>query len=246
MRRVLAALLVALVVHSPVPAVHAAEQPLAGRIIGIDAGHQLGNGNPRFRNEVNRAKFNGTISKPCNTTGTATNAGLPEATFNWRVARALAKRLRALGARVVLTRPTNTRSAYGPCIWDRAKIAERGGAEMLVSIHADGAPPSGRGFHVIAPKRLRGWTDDIAAPSLSLARSIIAAMTRNGFEPTTYLANPLSVRADQSTLNFSDIPAVTVELGNMRNAADAKRMSSSDGVQQYANALADGIVRALR
>lgn len=246
MRRVLAALLVALVVHSPVPAVHAAEQPLAGRIIGIDAGHQLGNGNPRFRDEVNRTKFNGTISKPCNTTGTATNAGLPEATFNWRVARALAKRLRALGARVVLTRPTNTRSTYGPCIWDRAKIAERGGAEMLVSIHADGAPPSGRGFHVIAPKRLRGWTDDIAAPSRSLARSIIAAMTRNGFEPTTYLANPLSVRADQSTLNFSDIPAVTVELGNMRNAADAERMSSSGGVQQYANALADGIVRALR
>ncbi len=30
--------------------------------------------------------FNGAITKGCNTTGTATNAGLPEATFTWKVA----------------------------------------------------------------------------------------------------------------------------------------------------------------
>lgn len=244
--RLLTVMLVALAAALPTASVTAAEQPLAGRVIGIDAGHQLGNSNPQFRNEVNRTRFNGTVSKPCNTTGTATNAGLAEATFNWRVARALAERLRALGARVVLTRPTNTRSAYGPCIWDRAPIAEEAGAEILVSIHADGAASTGRGFHVIAPKRLAGWTDDIAVPSRALARSIIASMTRNGFQPTTYLASPLSVRADQSTLNFSDIPAVTVELGNMRNARDARRMASTGGPAQYADALADGIVHALR
>lgn len=246
MKRVLAAVFVALVVQAPGAPASADDRPLAGRVIAVDAGHQLGNSNPRFRDEVNRTKFNGTISKPCNTTGTATNAGLPEATFNWRVARELAKTLRARGARVVLTRPTNTRDDYGPCIWDRARIAQRAGADVLVSIHADGAASSGRGFHVIAPKRLAGWTDDIAAPSRSLARSIITALKDNGFEPSTYLSSPLSVRADQSTLNFSDIPAVTVELGNMRNAADARRMASKAGPAAYAEGLADGIVAALR
>lgn len=245
MRRLVAIALMALLASGAAGPAIAADGPLAGHVVALDAGHQLGNSNPRFRKEINATKFNGTIRKPCNTTGTATNAGLPEATFNWRVTRALAQRLRALGASVVLTRTTNTRDDYGPCIWNRAKIAERGGAELLVSIHADGAKASGRGFHVIAPARLRGWTDDIARPSRALARAIIAGLSNAGLEPSTYLHSPLSVRADQSTLNFSDIPAVIVELGNMRNAADARRMSSSKGVEQYANALADGIVRAL-
>jgi N-acetylmuramoyl-L-alanine amidase len=38
--------------------------------------------------------------KACNTTGTATNGGYPEATFTWRVARALERQLRARGANV--------------------------------------------------------------------------------------------------------------------------------------------------
>lgn len=227
-------------IGSPSPAL-ANDKPLAGRTIVIDPGHQLGNANPRFRAEVNRKKFNGTLDKPCNTTGTATNAGLPEATFNWRVAQQLRRILEARGARVVLTRSANTYDAFGPCIWDRPKVANRIDADLLVSLHADGAASSGRGFHVIAPARLAGWTDDIAAPSRRLARSMIRGMTEAGVVPTTYLDSPLSVRADQSTLNFSDVPAVVIEMGNMRNRADAGRMSSPQGPRWYAQAVAMGL-----
>ena len=86
---VLAASLLGLAFQAPAAA---AEKPLAGRIIVLDPGHQLGNSNPKFAKEMSATKFNGSIVKGCNTTGTATNAGLPEATFNWRVA----KRLRTL------------------------------------------------------------------------------------------------------------------------------------------------------
>ncbi len=230
----------ALGISAPMSA-HAAEKPLAGRVIVIDPGHQLGNSNPKFAKQMSQTKFNGSIVKGCNTTGTATNAGLPEATFNWRVAKRLRTLLEARGARVVFTRSSNSRDSWGPCTWDRARIGTEAKADAMISIHADGAAPSGRGFHIIAPSAIKGWTTDVAKAGRRLARAMISGMTKAGAEPATYLSSTLSVRGDQSTLNFSDVPTVIVETGNMRNKADAARMSTSQGQQQYAEWLAAGI-----
>lgn len=240
----LAALLLALLLFAllPVPA-HAAGESLVDTVIALDPGHQLGNSNPKFSSQMKQKRFNGTLVKSCNTTGTATNKGLPEATFTWQVSQQLKKLLEAQGARVELTRTINSRDSWGPCVWDRGGFSEKVGADLFVSIHADGAPAKGRGFHVIAPTRLKGWTDDIAAGSRTLARSLIDGMRRAGARPTTYLSSPLSVRTDQSTLNFNAVPAVIVELGNMRNARDAAQMSSASGVRMYAEQLAAGISR---
>ena len=235
---VLAASLLGLAFQAPAAA---AEKPLAGRIIVLDPGHQLGNSNPKFAKEMSATKFNGSIVKGCNTTGTATNAGLPEATFNWRVAKRLRTLLEEQGATVVFTRSSNSRDAWGPCTWDRARIGTEAKADAMISIHADGAPASGRGFHVIAPSAIKGWTTDVAKPGRRLARAMISGMTRAGAEPATYLSSTLSIRGDQTTLNFSDVPTVIVELGNMRNKADAARMSTSQGQQQYADWIAAGI-----
>ena len=235
---VLAASLLALAFQAPAAA---AEKPLAGRIIVLDPGHQLGNSNPKFAKEMSATKFNGSIVKGCNTTGTATNAGLPEATFNWRVAKRLRTLLEEQGATVVFTRSSNSRDAWGPCTWDRARIGTEAKADAMISIHADGAPASGRGFHVIAPSAIKGWTTDVAKPGRRLARAMISGMTRAGAEPATYLSSTLSIRGDQTTLNFSDVPTVIVELGNMRNKADAARMSTTQGQQQYADWIAAGI-----
>ena len=49
--------------------------------------------------------------------------------------------LRAAARRVVLTRKDNR--SVGPCIDERARIANRARADAKVSIHADGGPPSG-------------------------------------------------------------------------------------------------------
>lgn len=241
MRRTLAVLAAALLGLALQPPAASAEKPLAGRVIVVDPGHQLGNSNPRFAKQMSATKFNGSIVKGCNTTGTATNAGLPEATFNWRVAKRLRALLEEQGATVIFTRSSNSRDAWGPCTWDRARIGTEAKADAMISIHADGAPSSGRGFHVIAPSAIKGWTTDVAKPGRRLARAMISGMSRAGAEPSTYLSSPLSVRGDQTTLNFSDVPTVIVELGNMRNKADAARMSTSQGQQQYAEWLAAGI-----
>jgi N-acetylmuramoyl-L-alanine amidase len=49
------------------------------------------------------------------------------------------------------------------------------------------------------------------------------------------------ISTNTTGLNFSDVPSVTVELGNMRNASDAKRMTSAAGQKQYAQWLMAGL-----
>ena len=218
-------------------------RPLEGKVILLDPGHQLGNSNPKFAQQMGQKKFNGTTTKGCNTTGTATNAGFPEATFNWKVAKQLKKLLQAQGARVELTRDSNSRDAWGPCVWDRGLQAQRVGADIMVNIHADGSASKNRGFFVIAPGKVKGWTEDIVKPSRTLAQAMIKGMTKAGAPPSNYIRQQLMVSTNTSGVNFSDVPAVTVELGNMRNRTDARLMSSASGQRAYAVWLAAGISR---
>jgi N-acetylmuramoyl-L-alanine amidase len=242
MRRALIVLLALpfLVISAPA---HAAEGTLTGKVIVLDPGHQLGNSNPKFRTQIAQTRFNGSIVKNCNTTGTATNAGFPEATFTWKVANRLKPLLEAQGATVLLTRTSNTRSAYGPCVWDRAGFANAHKADAMIAIHADGAPSSAHGFFAIAPTSIQSWTTGTYRVDRRRSTSMLAGMQSAGGIPSNYIANHLQIRGDQSTINFSKVPTTIVELGNMRNAKDAARMSSAAGQQQYAEWLSAGIAR---
>lgn len=225
-----------------VPLEPRARKPLAGVRVALDPGHQLGNRN--FPAQVNRQVDAGGFTKPCNTTGTATDAGYPEATFTWQVARQLRKRLVRLGAKVRMTRSSNRDDRWGPCVDERGRFGAEVRAEVLVSIHADGSlAPGARGFHVIAPGDRAPWTDDIHAPSLKLARALRRALVRAGVPKANYVAGGtgLDVRTDLGTLNLSDVPAVMVELGNMRSPADARLMTTARGRRVYVRALVSGI-----
>lgn len=217
----------------------AAPEPLAGRVIVIDPGHQLGNHN--FPRRINRQVPAGGFTKPCNTTGTATRGGYPEASFNFAVARGLRARLRALGARVLMTRTTNRQDRWGPCVDERGRAGNRIDADLKISIHADGSATSGaRGFHVIAPTSRRGWTADIHRSSKRLALAVRRPL-RSVLPVANYTAaDGLDFRGDLGTLNLSDVPTVLVELGNMRNRRDAARMTSRRGRAAYARALVAG------
>lgn len=183
----------------------------------IDPGH---NGRNRdFPDEINRLVDIGNGMKACNTTGTQTDAGYPEATFNWELASATRRALEAGGATVVLTRHDN--DGWGPCITERAAIGNDAGADAVVSIHADGGPAGGRGFHVIHPEVLPGLTDDIAERSELLASMLRDAFVTTGMPVSDYAGvDGLSARDDLGGLNLSDVPTVFLEVGNMKNAAD--------------------------
>ena len=231
---------------APPDRARAAAGPLTGRVVVIDAGHQLGN--HHYPKKINRLVAAGGFEKACNTTGTATNGGYREATFVWRVAQLMRARLESQGARVLLTRHSNRQDRWGPCVDDRGRKGNRADADLKISLHGDGSYAAGaRGFHVIAPTDRKPWTHDIFEPSRQLARQTRAALRGVGLRVANYTAggDGIDFRSDLGTLNFSDVPTVMVELGNMRNPRDAARMTSRKGRATYARGLTAAVHRFL-
>src|SRR6266571_2016033 len=222
---------------------HRRRLPLAGEVIVLDPGHNGGNAaHPEIINQLVNVI---TERKPCDTTGTQTNAGYPEHAFTFDVATRLAGLLRKKGARVVLTRNSDT--GVGPCITQRAAIGNRVHADAAISIHADGGPPGGYGFEVIEPGLVPGYTDKIIAPSRRLGLDIRNAYHAVAGEPySTYIGTAgIDVRTDLGGLNLSRVPKVFIECANMRNTADAARLTSAAFRQRVAAALADGLAAFL-
>ena len=214
--------------------------PLSGFVIALDPGHN--GGNATHTSEIATPVWIGTIWKPCNQVGTSTIAGYPEHAFTFDVALRTKASLEAFGATVFLTRTTDT--GVGPCVDKRGQFGEKVGAGFTVSIHGDGANASSHGFFVMKPGNVAGWTDDIYAKSGVLATKMRDGLLDAGLSIANYYAtNGLKTRTDLGTLNCSDVPVVEIELGNMKNAGDAARMSSRQGRTQFANGIVFGIRR---
>lgn len=240
MHRALLVLVSVLAALVGAPPAHATG-PLASVTVNVDPGHNPGNA--RFASRINRTVHRGPIRKACDTVGTSNGRGYPEWRFNGQLATRLARRLRAYGATVTFTR-RNGIPRWGPCITGRADVGNR--ADVAISIHADGAPARARGFHVIRPGFVRGWTGDINLRSAALAvqvRNSLRAL-RGGIPPSNYAGRGgIDVRNDLGGLTLSDVPKVMVEHGNMRNARDARLLASPREQERMARALAGAIVR---
>jgi N-acetylmuramoyl-L-alanine amidase len=211
--------------------------PLDGRVIVIDAGHNGGNAeHPEVIGEqVDVA--NG--KKECDTTGTETDDGYPEHEFTFDVAQRLATELKSLGAQVVATRDSD--DGVGPCITERAEIGNDAPGDAAVSVHADGGPSDGRGFHVMEPSLLKGHTDEIVGPSHELALAIRDAYAQD-MPPADYIGTDgINPRDDMGGLNLSTVPKVMLECGNMRNSQDAELLKDKTFRQRTAEAIAAGI-----
>ena len=77
-------------------------------------------------------------TKECNTTGAATNDGYPEHAFNWDVALRVRDALSQLGVHTAMSRDDD--NSVGPCVDQRAALANAMHPDAIVSIHADGGP----------------------------------------------------------------------------------------------------------
>jgi N-acetylmuramoyl-L-alanine amidase len=229
-------------VPTTVPTPTTTVPPAPPRVVVLDPGHNGANAaNPAAINRPVPAGRGRT--KPCNTTGTATNDGFPEHAFTWDVAVRVRDQLTAQGVQVVMTRPDD--NGVGPCVDERAGVGNRSGAAAVVSIHADGSTnSSAHGFHIAysAPP----LNDAQGEPSLRLAATMRDTMVGAGLATSTYIGSAgLSPRDDLGGLNLSERPAVLVECGNMRNAAEAAAFTSPDGRQRYAAAITTGILAYL-
>ncbi|TFV90459.1 N-acetylmuramoyl-L-alanine amidase [Blastococcus sp. CT_GayMR16] len=229
------------VVPSLPPAPAPTPPPAPRQVVVLDPGHN--GGNAAHPEVVNAPVPDGTGgTKPCNTTGTATNAGFAEHAFTWDVALRMRDRLSAAGVTVVLTREDD--GGVGPCVDVRGQLAGQVGAAAFVGIHGDGAGAGGRGFHVITSSL------DLAGPQVAAATAALAGAMRDAMtavQPVSDYtgADGLDARPDLAGLNLNTVPAVYVECGNMRNAADAALMSDPAGRDAIAAQLTAGVLAFL-
>lgn len=209
---------------------------LAGKTIVIDPGHSNGQ---HLTNKVPDGRGG---SKICNTSGTATNSGYPEHTANWEVALILQAELQEKGATVHLTKKDD--HADKVCVDRRGQIPNEKHADAFLSIHANGSQSSApHGFFVMVSNPPLNSAQ--GEPSRKLARAVSEGLRGAGLTPSTIFGADPAPRPDLATLNFAKVPAVMVELGEMRNPQDAQRLSSPQGQQQYASGLAKGLISFL-
>jgi N-acetylmuramoyl-L-alanine amidase len=211
---------------------------IAGMAVFLDPGH-----NGVAAAALSRQVPNGRGgTKNCNTMGTATDDGYPEHAFNWDVVLRIRDTLNQAGVRTALSRDND--NSVGPCVDQRAAMANAMHPDAIVSIHADGGPATGTGFHV-------NYSDPPlnaaqAGPARQLATTMRDALVDSGMQPSNYLGSGgLYGRADLAGLNLAQYPAILVEVGNMKNSGDAARMESAEGRAQYAAAVTRGIVAYL-
>jgi N-acetylmuramoyl-L-alanine amidase len=211
---------------------------IAGMSVFVDPGHS-GASDASITRQVPTGRGG---TKDCQTTGTSTNDGYPEHAFNWDVATRVRGALDQIGVHTQMSRADD--NSVAPCVDERAAAANAMPPDADVSIHADGGPASGHGFHVnySAPPLNAAQS----GPSFQLATVMRDSMVTAGMQPSSYIGSDgLYGRADLAGLNLAEYPAVLVETGNMRNADDAAQMETADGRQRYADAITQGIVAYL-
>lgn len=233
-----ASLLVAALIPSA-PAAVAVPANIAGKIIFLDPGHS-GSNDASISRQVPTGRGG---TKNCQTSGTSTANGYPEHTFAWDTTLRIHQELTALGVHTAISRGDDT--TLGPCVDERAAMANSLRPNGVVSIHADGGPSTGRGFHVnySAPP----LNSAQAGPSVQFARVMRDQLRAAGIPTANYIGSDgLNGRADLAGLNLAQYPSILVELGNMKNPADSALMETEDGRQKYADAVVRGIAGFLR
>ena len=215
-----------------------AASSIAGTIGFLDPGHNGANDA-----SINQQVANGRGgTKNCQTTGTSTDSGYPEHTFNWDLVLRIREQLSQLGVRTALSRGND--NALGPCVDQRAAMANALHPDAVVSIHADGGPPDGRGFHVNYSNP--PLNEAQSGPAVRFARIVRDQLVAAGMQPSTYLGtNGLYGRADLAGLNLAQYPSILIEMGNMKNAEEAAVLASAEGKARYAAAVTQGIAAYL-
>ena len=212
--------------HAPVSA-----GTLAGRIICIDPGHS--ESADHGVEPVGPDSATVKVKDPGGTSGTVT--GVREPVVTLAISRYLRQMLEVEGAIVVMTR---TGDYFSGGNRERALVANKSGAQLFVRIHADGsADPSRRGTSTLFPALIPGWTQDIHEQSGLAAAAVQTAMVAQLGVPDLGIVE----RSDITGFNWSDVPAILVEVGFMSNPEEDVKLDDPAYQQQVAAALAAGI-----
>jgi N-acetylmuramoyl-L-alanine amidase len=183
-----------------------ATNPLRGRTIAIDPGHP-----------------------PLGSTGPT---GLREAEANLAVALQLRTMLRNAGAKVMMTRSSD--SAVD--LWPRVAFAEQSGADLLVSIHNNALPDG-----------VNPFTNNGTSVFYNLPRSVpLAAAVQESVVRQLKLPDLGIARADLAVIRGTWMPSVLVEGMFIIMPEQEAALRTRSGVRRYARGVYEGITGFLR
>jgi N-acetylmuramoyl-L-alanine amidase len=172
------------------------------------------------------------------TRGVAT--GVTEAELNMQISRRLRRLLERAGVTVVMTRTRTEGASMGNIA--RARIANRAGAALFLRIHADGTDDSSvHGTHTLVPALRHGWTDDIYDESAQAGRVVQRALVAR----LGSVDRGIQERSDYTGFNWSDVPAILVEVGYMTNPAEDRLLNTLQYQRMAALGLCEGTLRYL-
>ena len=210
-----------------------AEQKSSGRKVAIDPGHQgpgadtggtepLGPGSEEMKD-----KF------ASGTQGVYT--GVPEYKLTLAVSMQLQEELRNRGYEVIMTREDNDTAVSNV---ERAQIAAKNGAQILVRIHADGSGDnSANGAMTMIPSAENPYVGQLHEESSRLGEEIINAYC----QATGIKNNGVRLYDNMTGINWSTVPVTILEMGFMTNQSDDERMQDPEMQKNMVQGIADGI-----
>lgn len=209
------------------------QKTLKDIIICIDPGHQS-KGNTATE-PIAPGSSNMKPKVSYGTVGVATK--IPEYQLNLDVAILLQSELSSLGAKVVMTRSTNNVNISNI---ERANIANKAGAKLVIRIHADSSTNSNvHGVSMQIPGNKYIKDKNLLSNSRKAGQYILDSVIAK----TGAHSKGMVVRNDLTGFNWSKVPTVLIEMGFMSNMAEDKKMSTPEYRRQIVNGITEGIVK---
>ena len=151
------------------------------------------------------------------------------------VAKKLKEKLEGLGAKVVMTRTDEYATLSNA---ERAEFANNENADICIKLHADGTGENGKGMTALFVGTKYVYDKQLISDSKKLATCVLKKVTaktgakNRGIYSTSQMAG----------LNWSKIPAVILEIGQMTNINEEKKLADKDYQNSIARGIADGVL----
>jgi len=183
----------------------------------------------------------------------ATGKKISEMTVAWKTAVALKPMLQKAGYRVVLTKTSEKQFVSNR---DRARIANRSGANLLLRLHCDAGPKSG--FVTYYPDRTITLPDRTGPSARTLAASkqsaqlfhpaVIKSLNGALWDAGLKTDRDTAVGKKQGALTgsiYSEVPVILVEMLVITNPRDEAWITRPGNIDCLAKALFAGIRAAV-